>query len=276
MGNNRITALCFGIAGLTLFAASGFAASQVVESEEHYVRALRDRTSLMGEINKLALQKSTTPAIQTFARRTSAEFDARQKEIVAIADQLGIPGVGGMGGAPPGAGGAGGAGGPPGGAPPGGAAAGGPPGGAGGPGGPGGAAPGGAGGPGGAAPGGGGGRGGGPGARNKAVLDGLAKYSGAEFDNAYLLTMIQLHEELERNVLGEILNPTANRDLANWSKDFIVPYARDANIAQQLTTGSGDGNLMQPAQANDPNRKGPTAEQMTPGALFGITIGVKK
>lgn len=261
MRRNNIPALCFGIAGLTLLAGNSFAASQVVESEEHYVRALRDRTSLMGEVNKLALEKSTTAAIQTFAKRTSAEFEARQKGIVEIADKLGIPGVGGMGGAPPG--GAGGAGGAPGGAPAGGAA---PGGGAG----PGGAAP------GGAAPGGGGGRGGGPGARNKAVLDALAKFSGAEFDSAYLMTIIQLHEELERNVLGEILNPTANRDLANWSKDFIVPYARDANIAQQLTTGSGDGNPSQPALANDPNRKGPTAEQMTPGALFGVTIGVKK
>ncbi|MFT3906456.1 MAG: hypothetical protein QM718_09150 [Steroidobacteraceae bacterium] len=266
MKSNVHTLLRFGVAGLALAASTSFAASQVTESEEHYVRALRDRTSLQSEVNKLALEKSTSAAIKTFATRTNSEFEARQKAVVAIADKLGIPGVGGMGGAPSGgAGGAGGAGGPPG-AAPGGQGGGAPGSTAGGP--PGGGAQGAAGGAGGA----GGGRGGGPGARNKAVLDALGKFSGEEFDRAYLLVTLQLHEELERNVLGELLWSKANPTLAAWSKNFIIDYARDANIAQSLLTGSGDGNLVRPAAANDPNRKGPTLDQMTPGALFGLSI----
>lgn len=255
------------VAGLLAASAASFAADQVTESEMHYVRGLRDRSNLIAQVNQLALQKSTNASIKTFAKRTSEEYVASGKSMVEIAAKLGISGVGNMGGAPPNGGAAPNAAGGP---PPGGAAqgAGGPP-------------PTGAAGQGGQAQGGAGaqGRGNGPAARNQAVLSALEKFSGEDFDKAYLLTAIQLHEDIERNVLGEIMSPTANPQLIEWSKEFVVAYARNASTAQQLTTGQGDGNVAVPVSGSSPeaaNRKGPTIEQMTPGALFGVTIGVKK
>lgn len=105
------------------------------------------------------------------------------------------------------------------------------------------------------------------------MIDGLSKLSGEDFDKAYLLTTLSLYEDIERNVLGELLSARSNPQLVSWSKDFVVAYARNATAAQQLSAGTGDGNPVVPATAGDPNRKGPTADQMTPGQLFGVTIG---
>lgn len=231
-------------------------ASQVSESEEHYVRLLRDKTGLITQLNTLALEKSSSPAIKTFIKRMTEEYSAAGKSMVDIAAKLEISGVGGNMGTPPAAAGA-----APGGAGMGGAAA-----------------P-----PAGAAPGanqaaaaGTTNRGSGPGPRNQALLQTLQPLSGEAFDQAYLLNVVRVHEDIERNVLAEVINTKANAQLAEWSKDFVVDYARNALVAQQLLEGRGDGNPVQPAAANDPNRKGPTVEQMQPGMLFGITIGAKK
>jgi hypothetical protein len=252
------------VLGICLISAMA-QASQVIESEEHYVRGLRDRTGLITQLNTLAQEKSATASIKTFAKRSSDEYVTSSKQIVEIAAKLEIAGVGNMGGAP-------------GGARAGGDAAGGAPGNraGGAPNANGGAAA-------GAAPaaGGGGaqGRGAGPQARNKAVMDAMSALSGEAFDKAYLEKVLQLHEEIERNVLGEMLNKASNSTLVKWSGDYVIPYARNASIAQSLLTGQGDGNPPVAVSGSSPeaaNRKGPTIEQMLPGQLFGITIGVVK
>lgn len=252
----------------SLLLASAANASQVKESEEHYVRALRDKTGLITDLNKLALEKSASAAVKTLIKRMNEEYAITSKQIVEIATTLEISGVGGNMGTPPN-GAAGGAGGMAAGAASGGAApagAGGPP-----PGGAAGAAP------GGAQAGATVNRGTGPGPKNAAIVQSLQGLSGEEFDKAYLLNVLRAHEDIERNVLAEIIDTKANAKLAAWSKDFIVRYARNASVMQSMLEGRSDGNLMSFAKdANEPNRKGPTVDQAQPGLLFGTTIGELK
>jgi predicted outer membrane protein len=234
-------------------------ASQVKESEEHYVRALRDKTGLITELNKLALEKSSSAAVKTLIARMTEEYTLTGKQIVDIAAKLEITGVGGNMGAPPN--------GVPGGA------AGGAPNAAGM-----GAAPAGAGAPGGppAAAGGAVNRGTGPGPKNAAIVQSLQALSGEAFDQAYLLNVLRAHEDIERNVLAEIIDTKANAKLAEWSRDFITRYARNASIVQSMLEGRSDGTPAVFAKdANEPNRKGPTVDQAQPGLLFGTTIGAK-
>lgn len=267
--NKSSLSLC--VAGMLALSTANVWASQVAETEEHYVRALRDKTGLIGELNKLALEKSDSAGVKTLIKRMTDEYVVSSKQIVDIAAKLEIAGVGGNMGTPPnGAGGAAAGGAAKGAAP---AGAGGPP--------PGGAASGGAA-PGGnaqgAAPAAGAvNRGTGPGPKNQAIVQTLQSLTGDAFDQAYLLNLLRAHEDIERNVLAEIINTKANTKLADWSKDFIVLYARNASIIQQLLEGKGDGNPMAFAKsADEPNRKGPTVDQAQPGLLFGVTIGVKQ
>jgi predicted outer membrane protein len=234
---------------MTVLLAAAAQASQVKESEEHYVRALRDKTGLITDLNKLALEKSSSAAVKTLIARMTEEYALTSKQIVEIAAKLEISGVGGNMGAPPnGAGGA---------AAGMGAAAGGPP--------PGATAVGTV------------NRGTGPGPKNAAIVQSLQPLAGEEFDKAWLLNVLRAHEDIERNVLAEVIDTKANAALASWSKDFIVRYARNASVIQSMLEGRSDGALMTFARsADEPNRKGPTVDQAQPGLLFGTTIGTLK
>jgi predicted outer membrane protein len=250
-------------------------ASQVKESEEHSVRALRDKTGLITDLNKLALEKSSSAAVKTLIARMTDEYTLTSKQIVEIAAKLEISGVGGNLGAPPNGVTGGATGGAPNAAGMGAAPAGAAPTGAGGS--PPGAAPGGAatqGAP--AAAGATVNRGTGPGPKNAAIVQSLQALSGEAFDQAYLLNVLRAHEDIERNVLAEIIDTKANAKLAEWSKDFITRYARNASIVQSMLEGKSDGVPMTFAKsADEPNRKGPTVDQAQPGLLFGTTIGTK-
>ncbi|MFT3905758.1 MAG: DUF4142 domain-containing protein [Steroidobacteraceae bacterium] len=230
-----------GLLGVVSLAA---AADKFSDTETHVVRGIMERQSTMARFSNLALEKSTSQLIKDFAKRDIEEHTKLSADLGAVAGKLGITGAGiGGGGAP---GGAGGAGGPPGGGaggPPG-AAAGGPPGAAGGAPGAGpqgaGGSPGGAGGAGaaGGPPGGGGagGGGGGPSSYANRYLEQLKTLSGKDFDEMYLLRVLQYHEDLERSVNGELRSGFAP-ELIAWAKANVDTYEKHAQLVQRMLYG---------------------------------------
>lgn len=210
-------------ASLLSMSVSSFAADNVSERELHYVRGVLERSSTLGKFSQMAIEKSSNEKVKAFAKRTIDEYVAQNKSLAEVAGKLGITGAGigsGGAGAPPSGGAA--ASGPPNGAAPRAAAAGAP-----------------AGGPPGAQPGGAGGSaaGSGPAGKAQAIVAQLQKASGEEFDNLYLLRAIQYHEDIERNMIGEIMTETANPELLKWSKANIATYIKNAKSAQALVFG---------------------------------------
>lgn len=239
----KTTGICAaGLLGVMSLAAA--AADKYSDTETHVVRGIMERQSTMARFSNLAIEKSTSQLIKDFAKRDIEEHTKLSADLAAVAGKLGITGAGiGGGGAPPGAGGAGG--------PPGGGAAGAGPqgaggapgGGAGGP--PGGGAPGagpqGAGGPpgggaGGPPGGGGGGGAGGPSGYGNRYYEQLKTLSGKDFDEMYLLRVLQYHEDLERSVNGELRGGFAP-ELIAWAKANVDTYEQHARLVQRMLYG---------------------------------------
>ena len=258
------TKVKIGLAVVGAVVLAGAAQASVLESELHYARRLRDKTNLITMVDQLALKKSSNAAIQAFANGDIADVAADEQALFAKAVALQMPGVamdaGFPRGTPPG-----GAGGPPGGG------AGGPPGGGGG-----GPPGGGAGGPPGGRPG-GGGRGNGPGAANALVIAALSKLSGADFDQAYLQEVVTISEDVERNILGELALPGTNPELQDFSKSFVIPWAKNAAAAQRLLSGQANPYGVRAGGAGGPggatfDKNGHYAGVLPAGELFGTVI----
>jgi len=171
----------------------------ISDYEGHFVRGLIERQNEAIEFSKLALSRSSNPAVRALAQEIITEETEGQTSLRLVGNKYDAvtprrPG----GGGPPG----GGPGGPPGG-------------------------------PGGRPPGGGGG---GPGG---GVLEKLQGASAAEFDNLYLLDVVLLLEEYERSIDLEIATPTSNPDLVAWGKDHLEIFRKQARAAQRAVRGEG-------------------------------------
>lgn len=203
-----------------LFAAMSMAnaADKYSEKETHVVRGVAERMNTLGRFSKLAIEKSSSEVVKTFAKRDIEEHEKLSAELTALAKSLGIAGVGGGGGMSPG--------GAPGAAPVGAApqgAAGGAP--AGGP------QQQGAGGPGGQA-----GGGGGPSSYANRYYTELQGLSGEAFDEMYMLRALQYHEDLERS-LNEEIRSGYSKELMEWAKANIETYEAHAQLIQRILYG---------------------------------------
>lgn len=200
------------------------AADKYSETETHVVRGISERMNTLNRFSKLAMEKSSSELVKTFAKRDIEEHEKLSAELTALAKSLGIAGVGG--GMPAGAA----PGGAPGAAPP----AGGAPQGAGGP--PAGAGPqvaNGAGRPGGAA----GGQGGaGPNTYASRYYTQLQGLSDEAFDEMYMLRALQYHEDIERS-MNEEIRGGFSKELMDWSKANIQTYEAHAQLIQRILYG---------------------------------------
>jgi hypothetical protein len=247
-----------GLALAMSLALSGaaMAIDGVSEPEIHLARGLADRTNLLLAVNDLAAEKSSNPNIRAFAAKMSEQYAAALTEFSKQATAVGISNVAparGMqpaGGAPapmppeatqangPGGGpsdgmggdgmGSGGAGGPPGGA-------------------------------------------GGVNPKEKMinlVKDRISQYKGTQFDELYLLTALQVTENIERQILAEVMTPSSNKVLLDASKKYIQPFAENAILMQEMLTRTGIEKVPeQPGKTNAEARS-----RLSTGDLFGISI----
>lgn len=190
------------------------------EKETHVARGLSERMSTMNRFSRLAMEKSSSEMIKTFARRSIEENEKMGVELVALSKSLGIAGVGG-GGMPPG-------GAAPGGAPPTGAGPQGAPQGAGAP-------PQGAGSPPGAA-GGMGAGGAGPNTYASRYYTQLQGLSGEAFDEMYLLRVLQYQEDLGRTLNDEIRSGFS-KELMAWSRSKVEEVEARSQLVQRILYG---------------------------------------
>jgi hypothetical protein len=263
-----------GLAAAMSLVLSGtaMAVDGVSEPEIHLVRGIADKTNLLLAVTDLAAEKSSNANIRAFAAKMAEQYAAALTEFSKQATSVGIANIAPPRGAQP----AGGAPGPmppeatqgagPAGAPPSGSAPGNAPAGANGPGSNGmgaGGPPGGAGGP--------GGPGGGVNPKEKMInllKDRISQFQGTQFDEVYLLTALQVTENLERQVMAEVMTPTSNKVLLDASKKYIQPFAENAILMQEMLTRSGvDKVPEQPGKANAEARS-----RLSIGDLFGISI----
>lgn len=223
----------------------------VSEAEIHYARGFADKTNALLSVNDLAAEKSSNQNIRAFAAKMSDQYAAALTEFSKQAASVGITNIAparGMqpaGGAPmpmpPEAQGMG---------APAGDAMGGPPG-----------------------DGMGAGPGGAGGVNPKEVLHNtlkarISQFKDKQFDEVYLLTVLQITENIERQVMAEFMMPTSNKVLLDASKKYIQPFAENAILIQQMLQRSGVDKVPEQPGLKDMEARG----RLSIGDLFGLTI----
>jgi len=88
---------------------------------------------------------------------------------------------------------------------------------------------------------------------------------------------VVISEDVERNILGELELPGTNTELGDFSKSFVIPWAKNAAAAQRLLSGQANPYGVRAGGAGGPggatfDKDGHYAGVLPGGELFGTVI----